>query len=122
MVALNSVKKENGIRRAYQCGGALITDQHVLTAAHCVVDAIHVQVQLGHHLYFQASKDSKAVYIPVQKIYTHEGYRPITFHNDVALLKLKEKVPIEGDHIWPICLPLRIPPLAGRTLFVAGIP
>lgn len=40
----------------------------------------------------------------VSKIVVHPNFNGITYENDVALLKLEQKVNF-ADHIQPVCLP-----------------
>ncbi|XP_034721464.1 coagulation factor X-like, partial [Etheostoma cragini] len=40
----------------------------------------------------------------VQTIITHRGYRPDTYHNDIALLKLATPITF-SRYILPACLP-----------------
>ncbi|XP_061457388.1 mannan-binding lectin serine protease 2 isoform X1 [Rhineura floridana] len=86
-------------------GGALLYDNWILTAAHVLsnpADAPLLTLKLGllkkraTH-YHQAWAESAFVHTG----FTNDG---VNFDNDIALIKLKHKVPINAN-ITPICLP-----------------
>ncbi|XP_066493969.1 mannan-binding lectin serine protease 2 isoform X1 [Tiliqua scincoides] len=86
-------------------GGALLYDNWVLTAAHVLnnpADAPSLMLKMGlldkrSPHYHQAWAESAFV---------HQGFTndDINFNNDIALIKLKHKVPINAN-VTPICLP-----------------
>lgn len=83
------------------CAGTLITDRHVLTAAHCVRnrDISQLRVVLGAHT--ETERFLKTAF-PVQSAIVHpdaDGY----VLNDVAIVELKD--PLIEDLVKPICLP-----------------
>jgi len=87
------------------CTGSVITETVILTAAHCIIDNIRegrkrATVHFGPgHGDFWASR-------PVIDMYMQRAYNERINHNDIALLRLGEKIP---ESVTP--LPVNIDPI-----------
>lgn len=103
------------------CGGALITDRHVLTAAHCVsvgararqLPARVLTVRLGDHDLNSSDDQTAPVDVQVSDVVRHPRYDRRTYANDIALLVLSKPV-TWNRFVQPVCLPFG--PLASNTL------
>ncbi|XP_068201585.1 transmembrane protease serine 9-like [Palaemon carinicauda] len=87
------------------CGAVLISDQYLLTAAHCAknihLDEQEVNVILGTNRVSQGDKGQQR--IPVARVVIHERYNPLNLDNDIALLELQRPA-VLGPTVHPICL------------------
>lgn len=71
------------------CGGSVISEQHILTAAHCVDGAIQVKVKLGH--YNDAVIGGQKIYAG-EYVNVHPGFNRTSRENDIALVELYNSI------------------------------
>ncbi|RZC34688.1 serine proteinase stubble-like, partial [Asbolus verrucosus] len=98
-----------GAQLMYTCGATLISENYILTAAHCVakphsnrpIDTKRLAVYLGKYSlkkFGSGTQDRE-----VSDIFIHPQYNYSVYFNDIAVLKLKNSVDIT-NYVRPCCL------------------
>ncbi|XP_014664365.1 PREDICTED: limulus clotting factor C-like [Priapulus caudatus] len=94
------------------CGGALLSENLVVTAAHCVtmyplnvpLPQTHIRVSLGKFYRNDSHDDDEVQRFAVEEIRVHREYNPANFNADIALLRLKRPARLTYA-VQPVCLP-----------------
>lgn len=104
------------------CGGSLVGDRYVITAAHCVDGQSPggIKVLVGD-TNLAVSNEASSFIINVKTIKRHPSYDSSSQANDIAVLELESAVSLTAyPNIKPICLPAKGATFAGSTATLSG--
>merc|ERR1711899_359398 len=101
----------------YFCGGSIISEKYILTAAHCADGVFKHTVVVGAHDIRASDNLEITAYIPT----VHPEWSPSTLSNDLAILELETEIDWAefGDNASPNCL-ASSGDFSGQTALVSG--
>lgn len=113
---------------SFLCGGTLVNERYILTAAHCITSQNRpVVVRLGEFNLTEAVDcDHDKVCAPppldmdVESITPHHDFDLRNIKHDIALIRLSRSVPEYTEFVRPICLPVGVNVTDDKKFKIAG--
>ncbi|EDV24746.1 expressed hypothetical protein [Trichoplax adhaerens] len=93
----------------HTCGGSIINQQYILTAAHCVDSGVASDFRVVAGEYDFSRNDNSEQTIAVTKLIIRSDWNPAKINNDIAVVKLASKLTF-NSYVAPIALASVTPP------------
>ncbi|CAG0886385.1 unnamed protein product, partial [Darwinula stevensoni] len=102
---------------SHVCGGFILDEMNVITAAHCCDAVSSFTVVAGEYDRFQTSGNE--VEVDVARMIPHEDYNGFDLTADICLLHLESPLPFNG-FIGPVAMPKQGEDWIGELMSVSG--
>nr|CAH7762362.1 unnamed protein product [Callosobruchus chinensis] len=110
-----------GFSSTHRCGGAVLNENWIATAGHCVDDLLtsQIRIRVGEYDFSSVEEQLPHVERSVARKVVHPKYNYFTYEYDLALVQVDKALEFE-PHILPICLPGSDDLLVGQNATVTG--
>lgn len=99
------------------CGGSIITQNVIMTAAHCMYE----KSKAGRVVvYYNTTSLHDDQFIDVEQAMIHPKYRNLDSGYNIALLKLSSPIKQFDRFVRPVCLPKQGEPTKAGQMIIAG--
>lgn len=75
-----------------------------MTSAHCISPYLHI-ARLGEYDLFSQDDGANPMDFAIEKTKIHEEYRSDIVMNDIAMVKLRNRVPVNGEYSLETIIP-----------------
>ncbi|XP_045488884.1 chymotrypsin-2-like [Pieris rapae] len=109
---LVSIRARNRNQEWHHCGGSILNEEYVLTAAHCLYKkrADELSIVAGSHKLNEGGERYK-----IKKLVIHEKYSKPTIKNDIGVVQIEGKLKY-NDKVQPIELLKEMAPVGKKCL------
>ncbi|KAK3919412.1 Serine proteinase stubble [Frankliniella fusca] len=110
-----------GFSSTHRCGGALLNENWIATAGHCVDDLLtsQIRIRVGEYDFSSVQEPLPHVERAAARKVVHPRYNYFTYEFDLALVRMEAPLVFQ-PHIAPLCLPASDDLLIGENATVTG--